>query len=212
MHDSAINDQSSFICPSFFSLSFSFPLSALRVVSVVVVVSIAPGLQFALFFTVYTWPLETHARTHTHSHNTLTHNSPCVGFSLSALLLILHTHAHTHTGRPFLSSCRCGRVPNDIFYTLFLGSPSFRSISQRRVANPKANETKRVLSISTQLTSPQLTQLNTSLNCLRLSFSLCPASACVSARSTGSLWQQLLLLLLLLGAIFGFRLAGAPNY
>lgn len=83
-----------------------------------------------------------------------------------------HTHTRTHTGRPFLSSCRCGRVPNDIFYTLFLGSLSFRSISQRRVANPKANEMKRVLSISTQLTSPQLTQLNTSLNCLSLSLSL----------------------------------------
>lgn len=111
MHDSAINDpnyayspHSSVPLSPSLSLCFSCPLSALRVVSaVVVVVSIAPGLQFALFFTVYTWPLETHARTHaqhtltfttharTHSH----HNSPCVGFFLSALLLILHTYRET---------------------------------------------------------------------------------------------------------------------
>lgn len=72
--------------------------------------------------------------------------------------------------------------------------PSFRSISQRRVANPKANETKRVLSISTQLTSPQLTQLNTSLNCLSLSLSLClrlcpvnwfPLAAAAAAAAVG---------------------------
>lgn len=126
----------------------------------VVVVPIAPGLQFALFFTVYTWPLETHARTHTHTAHTHTLFTMCWFLFECVAADPAHTYTRTHTGRPFLSSCRCGRVPNDIFYTLFLGSPSFRSISQRRVANPKANETKRVLCISTQLNSPQLSSLN----------------------------------------------------
>lgn len=57
-----------------------------------------------IIFTVYTWPLGTHARTQLEADP---------------------AHTHTCTGRPFLSSCRCGRVPNDIFYTLFLGSLCF---------------------------------------------------------------------------------------
>lgn len=106
-------------------------------------------------------------------------------------------HTHTHAGRPFLSSCRCGRVPNDIFYTLFFGF-SFVPLDKpkaRGEPQSKRNETSFIHLNSTHpsLTSPQLTQLNTSLNCLSLclclslshwlSLCLCakPASASVSA-------------------------------
>lgn len=77
-----------------------------------------------------------------------------------------HTYTRTHTGRPFLSSCRCGRVPNDIFYTLFFGF-SFVPLDKpkaRGEPQSKRNETSFIHLNSTQLTSALLTQLNTSLN------------------------------------------------
>lgn len=93
-----------------------------------------------------------------------------------------HTHTRTHTGRPFLSSCRCGRVPNDIFYTLFFGF-SFVPLDKpkaRGEPQSKRNETSFIHLNSTHLTSAHSTQHKSqlpqpqSLPCLCLR--LCPVN------------------------------------
>lgn len=116
---------------------------------VCVCVWIAPGLQFALFYRLHM------AFGHTHTRTQLAADP---------------AHTHTCTGRPFLSSCRSGRVPNDIFYTLFFWaslspflspslsfSASFRSISHKaRGRIPKQTSFIQLHPNSPHLTSAQL--------------------------------------------------------